>query len=50
MAYNTSFPSMMVSEKEKNDEWCNRVLEAVISYMTYGESPYESSRTKDIKN
>ena len=50
MAYNTSFPSMMVSEKEKNDEWCNRVLEAVISYMTYGESPYQSSRTKDIKN
>ena len=50
MAYNTSFPSMMVSEKEKNDEWCNRVLESVISYMTYGESPYESSRTKDIKN
>ena len=38
MAYNTSFPSMMVSEKEKNDEWCNRVLESVISYMTYGEN------------
>jgi len=50
MANYTHFPSMMVSEKEKNEEWCEQVLKSIVGYMTYGESPYEDSRTRDIAN
>ena len=46
----TSFPSMMVSEKEKNKEWCEAVLGSIVSYMSYNESDYGDSRTRDINN
>ena len=46
----SAFPSMMVSEKEKNDEWCNSVLGSIVSYMSYNESSYGDSRTRDINN
>jgi hypothetical protein len=46
----TSFPSMMVSEKEKNQEWCETVLGSIVSYMSYNESSYGDSRTRDINN
>jgi hypothetical protein len=46
----TSFPSMMVSEKEKNTEWCENVLDSIIGYMSNSGSTYSSSREKDIAN
>ena len=46
----TSFPSMMVSEKEKNEEWCDSVLNAIIGFMSYDDSTYQAARTKDIGN
>ena len=45
-----SMPSMVVSEKEKNDEWCEQVLNSITRYMTSGDSTYNSSRLKDIRN
>jgi len=41
---------MMVSEKEKNKEWCDNVLNAIIGFMSYDDSTYQSSRNKDIGN
>ena len=29
----SSMPSMVVADKEKNDEWCEQVLNAIVSYM-----------------
>ena len=46
----SSMPSMMVSEKQKNKEWCNQVLDAIVGYMGVSEGHYDSSRIKDIKN
>tara|TARA_Y100000593_G_scaffold30492_1_gene60372 strand:- start:1405 stop:3699 length:2295 start_codon:yes stop_codon:yes gene_type:complete len=46
----TSFPSMVVSEKEKNKEWCNNVLDSIIGYMSHNDSTYTTSRTNDIGN
>ena len=46
-----SMPSMVIPDKEKNDEWCEQVLGAIVSYMTYDDgSSYYSSRVKDIRN
>ena len=45
-----SMPSMVVSEKEKNDEWCEQVLNSITRYMASGDSTYNSSRSKDIRN
>ena len=45
-----SMPSMVVSEKEKNDEWCEQVLNSITGYMASGDSTYNSSRSKDIRN
>jgi len=46
----TIFPSMMVSEKEKNEEWCEAVLASIVNFMSYNESSYGDFRTKDINN
>jgi hypothetical protein len=46
----TTMPSMVISEKEKNDEWCLSVLEAITSYMSVSEGHYSNSRLSDIKN
>jgi len=46
----TSMPSMVVGDKEKNDEWCEQVLDAIVSYMGTDGGTYASSRAKDIKN
>ena len=46
----TTMPSMVISEKEKNDEWCLSVLEAITSYMSVSEGHYANSRVSDIKN
>ena len=46
----TSMPSMVVGDKEKNDEWCEQVLDAIVSYMGTDGGSYSSSRAKDIKN
>ena len=43
-------PSMVVSEKEKNDEWCEQVLNSITRYMASGDSTYNSSKLKDIRN
>ena len=46
----SSMPSMVISEKEKTEEWCRQVLQAITSYMGSGGGSYHSSRIKDIKN
>ena len=46
----TSMPSLVVSEKEKTDEWCEQVLNSIISYMGSDSGIYESSRVDDIRN
>ena len=46
----TSMPSMVVGDKEKNNEWCEQVLDAIVSYMGTDGGDYSSSRAKDIKN
>jgi len=43
-------PSMVISDKEKNDEWCLQVLEAITSYMGVSEGHYKSSRISDVRN
>ena len=43
-------PSMVISEKEKTQEWCEQVLKAITSYMGTGGGSYYSSRVKDIRN
>ena len=46
----SSMPSMLVSDKEKNDEWCEQVLNAITSYMGTAEGIYTDSRVRDIRN
>ena len=45
-----SMPSMVVSEKEKTDEWCEQVINSIVSYMSTEGGVYASSRVKDIRN
>jgi hypothetical protein len=45
-----SFPSLFVPEKEKNNEWCEQVVDAIISYMGYQESFYNKSKYDDVLN
>ncbi|MDG1859697.1 MAG: hypothetical protein P8I94_11365 [Emcibacteraceae bacterium] len=47
---NFSFPSMFVSEKEKNEEWCSSVIDAIMNYLTYDKSPLRDARSSDIRN
>ena len=46
----SSMPSMLISDKEKNDEWCEQVLNAITSYMGSDEGHYAATRTRDIRN
>ena len=46
----SSMPSMIVPEKEKNDEWCEQVLNAITSYMSSDNGHYATTRTRDIRN
>jgi len=46
----TSMPSMVIADKEKNDEWCEQVLNAITSYMSSDGGEYSTSRTRDIRN
>ena len=46
----SSMPSMVISEKEKNEDWCRQVLQAITSYMGSGGGSYNSTRVKDIRN
>ena len=45
-----SMPSMVISEKDKTQEWCRQVLNAVTSYMGAEGGAYHTARTKDIRN
>jgi hypothetical protein len=46
----SSMPAMVIPEKEKNDEWCSQVLNAIVSYMGSSGGNYNDSRIKDIRN
>ena len=46
----SSMPSMLISDKEKNDEWCEQVLNAISSFMAAEGGEYASTRTRDIRN
>jgi len=41
---------MMVSEKEKNKEWCEKVLNSIVGFMSLDNSTYSDSRNRDIGN
>ena len=43
-------PSMVISEKDKTQDWCRQVLNAVTSYMGAEGGAYHTARTKDIRN
>ena len=45
-----TIPSMVVSEKKKNKELCDQVLNAITRYMGVDSGHYNSSRVRDIKN
>ena len=45
-----SMPSMVVSEKKKNKDWCRQVLNAITSYMGSEGGSHHSARVKDIRN
>ena len=45
-----SMPLMVVSEKEKNDEWGGQVLNSITGYMAAGDSTHNYSRVRDIRN
>ena len=45
-----SMPSMVISEKDKTQDWCRQVLNAVTSYMGAEGGAYHTARTKDIRN
>ena len=45
-----SMPSMVVAEKEKTEQWCRQVLNAITSYMGAEGGTYYSARAKDIRN
>ena len=45
-----SMPSMVVAEKEKTQDWCRQVLNAITSYMGAEGGSYHSARVKDIRN
>tara|TARA_R100000700_G_C3179149_1_gene155382 strand:+ start:4423 stop:6720 length:2298 start_codon:yes stop_codon:yes gene_type:complete len=44
------FPPQFVLESEKTEEWANKWVDAVVSYMAYIDSPYHNSRLNDIQN
>ena len=46
----SSMPSLVISDKEKNDEWCRQVIHAIVSYMGTEGGTYSSSRVRDIRN
>ena len=46
----SSMPSMIIPDKEKNDEWCEQVLNAITSYMGSDDGHYATTRTRDIRN
>ena len=48
--YNQPFPSMMVGEHEKTEEWCDQVINSIIGYMAYSGSVFRNSRAADIQN
>tara|TARA_R100001126_G_scaffold99910_1_gene76510 strand:- start:1170 stop:3473 length:2304 start_codon:yes stop_codon:yes gene_type:complete len=45
-----SMPSMVVAEKDKTQDWCRQVLDAITNYMGAEGGSYHSSRVKDIRN
>lgn len=45
-----NFPSQLIADKEKDEKWCESMLDAIVSRGDYGESPDKVSRAKDIKN
>jgi len=38
----SGFPSMVLKESEKTDEWCNSVVDAIVSYMSYQNSSFNT--------
>ena len=46
----TSMPPLIIPEDEKTPEWCEQVLDSIISFMSYDGSNYEEGRAKDIRN
>lgn len=45
-----SMPSMVIAEKDKTEDWCRQVLNAVTGYMGAEGGSHYSTRVKDIRN
>ena len=49
--YNTiTFPKQLLLDSEKTEEWCNAMIDAIISTMNTDDSPLVHSRLDDIRN
>ena len=49
-SYNKKFPSLYVSEKEKDDNWCESVIDGVVNYLANDSGRIQENRTSDIIN
>lgn len=49
--YNTiTFPKQLLLDSEKTEEWCDAMIDAIISTMNTDDSPLVHSRLDDIRN
>ena len=49
--YNTiTFPKQLLLDSEKTEDWCEAMIDAIISTMNTDESPLVHSRLDDIRN
>tara|TARA_R110001599_G_scaffold161369_3_gene349912 strand:- start:4439 stop:6703 length:2265 start_codon:yes stop_codon:yes gene_type:complete len=49
--YNTiTFPKQLLKDSEKDDQWCDAMIDAIISTMNTDDSPLIHSRLDDIRN
>ena len=45
--YKVNFPPLLVSEDEKNDKWCEQMIDAIMNY-TNGSDQFKSHRIQDL--
>jgi hypothetical protein len=43
------FPAQLVNEKDKNEKWCEQMIDAIANYSSESDD-YKSSRVNDLQN
>tara|TARA_A100001515_G_scaffold114986_1_gene96525 strand:- start:299 stop:2569 length:2271 start_codon:yes stop_codon:yes gene_type:complete len=46
----SAFPSQLIPDKEKNEEWCSKMIDAIAGYIYSESSIWEENVYADIKN